>query len=253
MGEHPQPLKCAIVGSGIAGLTAGHLLSRLGANVVFFEREDSLGMAAFGLDVKSESGGTRRVDVPLRVFSRTYYPNLVKLYESIGAKIVDADYSFSCSFIPSQSHPHHFQYYRWGWLVLPSLSVMWKFGAGYLYELVRLLMSAKSLAKRSKGTTLRAFLLSEGFTEGFLTDVFFPMFSVVATCSYDSVAAYPADIVLQVCPPVPMSSESFALCSTSLRTEYSIGLGDRGLASVEWREVSPRLRGSCRSRRRGCI
>lgn len=72
-----------------------------------------------------------RVDVPLRVFSRTYYPNLVALYKLIGVEIrvsgaldryyvifvlifvflfsaaQDADYSFSCTtFAPSSESDH---------------------------------------------------------------------------------------------------------------------------------------------------
>ena len=81
--------RVAVIGSGIAGLTAAHLLSRR-YHVTLIEREEVLGM-----DAHSKTSHNARMDIPLRVFSESYYPNLCRLYRSIGVAFGTADYSFS--------------------------------------------------------------------------------------------------------------------------------------------------------------
>ena len=55
----------AVVGSGLAGLTAAYLLSKK-HKVTLFERHPSLGMDAHSIDINHE-GKIARADVPLRV------------------------------------------------------------------------------------------------------------------------------------------------------------------------------------------
>ncbi len=50
-------------------------------------------MDAFGISGLMTNDRDTRVDVPLRVFSRTYYPNLVELYRLIGVEIKVGLYS----------------------------------------------------------------------------------------------------------------------------------------------------------------
>lgn len=82
--------RIAVVGSGVAGLSAAFLLSR-SHEVHIFEREDAVGM-----DAHSLSAHGARMDIPLRVFSESYYPNLCSIYKLVGVKYALADYSFSC-------------------------------------------------------------------------------------------------------------------------------------------------------------
>ena len=82
--------RIAVVGSGVAGLSAAFLLSR-SHEVHVFEREDAVGM-----DAHSLSAHGARMDIPLRVFSESYYPNLCNIYKLVGVKYGLADYSFSC-------------------------------------------------------------------------------------------------------------------------------------------------------------
>ena len=65
----------AVIGSGIAGLSAANSLAEAGCEVHLYERSSTIGMEAFAVD----AGGGAIVDVPLRVFSRQYYPQLLKL------------------------------------------------------------------------------------------------------------------------------------------------------------------------------
>ncbi|KAF9159228.1 hypothetical protein DFQ26_006772 [Actinomortierella ambigua] len=121
---HPRKLRVAVVGSGLAGLTAAHLLANLykddgkgeeGVEVELFEKAHKLGMDAASLSVTcpchkcAQAAGREdgdpdhehvegRMDVPMRSFFAVpeYYPNLVRLYRSIGVKFHDADNTLAC-------------------------------------------------------------------------------------------------------------------------------------------------------------
>ncbi|KAF8936279.1 hypothetical protein BGZ58_004380 [Dissophora ornata] len=117
-----RKLRVAVVGSGLAGLTVAHILSSLhsddgqgdqGIDVELFEKAHKLGMDAASLSVTcpcqkcAEAAGRDngdpnhehvegRMDVPMRSFFPEYYPNLVRLYRSIGVKFHDADNTLAC-------------------------------------------------------------------------------------------------------------------------------------------------------------
>lgn len=64
--------RIAVVGSGIAGLTAASILSSK-HDVVLFESQSYLGMDAHSVNIplsldSSKSSSTARLDVPLRIF-----------------------------------------------------------------------------------------------------------------------------------------------------------------------------------------
>ncbi|KAF9432881.1 hypothetical protein BGZ76_010190 [Entomortierella beljakovae] len=121
----PKPerkLRIAVVGSGLAGLTVAHILSSLhsddghgdeGIEVELFEKAHKLGMDAASLSVTCpcqkcaiaagrDNGDPNhehvegRMDVPMRSFFAEYYPNLIRLYRSIGVKFHDADNTLAC-------------------------------------------------------------------------------------------------------------------------------------------------------------
>ena len=202
----PSSQRIAVIGSGIAGLTTAFLLARRGHDVTLLEREDEIGMDAHGVSGICGSSADTRVDVPLRVFSRSYYPNLVQLYNLIGMDIIDADYSFSCSgFTRGSDDAPLFGYNRYGWFVLPQLSsLMPSFraalsNANLLLQLVSLLFRADGYVRSgaTEGAELGEFLTSRGFSDRFKAALFYPMLSVVCTCSYTSIDKYPASVALE--------------------------------------------------------
>ncbi|MES1916873.1 MAG: hypothetical protein MHM6MM_008651, partial [Cercozoa sp. M6MM] len=127
--------KVAVVGSGLAGLTAAWLLQQQGHEVTIYEREKSLGMdaASANIAVEERVAGqttTRRVDVPLRVFTPMYYPNLTALYTAVGIKFRAEDYCSSFSDAThKREHPFgqtYFEYRNWllGKLSVPFLGTL---------------------------------------------------------------------------------------------------------------------------------
>ena len=96
--------RIAVVGSGVAGLSAAYLLSRR-HEVHIFEREDAVGMDAHSVSIHGA-----RMDIPLRVFSESYYPNLCNIYKLVGVNYDLADYSFSCRGGGESSAAAYFRY-----------------------------------------------------------------------------------------------------------------------------------------------
>jgi predicted NAD/FAD-binding protein len=84
----------AVVGAGVAGLTAGYLLARR-HEVVLFEADDRLGGHAHTHDVRIADGRTIGVDSGFIVHNAHTYPNLLRLFGDLGAPAQDPEMSMS--------------------------------------------------------------------------------------------------------------------------------------------------------------
>lgn len=85
----------AVVGAGIAGLSAAYLLSRR-YRVHLFEREQRLGGHTHTVRVSSEAGELA-LDTGFLVHNDRTYPNLVRLFRELGVETRDSDMSFAVS------------------------------------------------------------------------------------------------------------------------------------------------------------
>ncbi|KAJ6569594.1 hypothetical protein B0H19DRAFT_1136161 [Mycena capillaripes] len=97
-----RTVKVGVVGSGLAGLTAAHLLASshtdddVDFEVHLFEKTATLGMDSSSVSIGNE-GREWRIDVPMRSFQGGYYPNLIALYTKLGVAFRQADFSYSFS------------------------------------------------------------------------------------------------------------------------------------------------------------
>ncbi|KAF9569808.1 hypothetical protein CPC08DRAFT_739086 [Agrocybe pediades] len=97
-------VKVAIIGSGLAGLTAAYLLKRpcegdlVDFEVHLFEKASAVGMDSSSISLPTPGQKEDwRIDVPMRSFQGGYYKNLIALYQSLGIKFRQADFSYSFS------------------------------------------------------------------------------------------------------------------------------------------------------------
>lgn len=189
-------LNIAVVGGGIAGLSAAWRLSTH-HRVTLLERHPVAGMDAHSLDLEHD-GAVHRVDVPLRVLYEGYYPTLIAQYHELGVRLEKTNYAGSFSTLDGPS------YYRYRNLLvagrsvpLPSLPLGRKalrINRDLLrfYQLAPAALESLDDSEEPLGSWLDRSRFSGDFAEGFLI----PTFAAVCTCSTAAVRAYPARVIL---------------------------------------------------------
>ncbi len=90
----PAPRRIAVIGGGISGMAAAHLLAERNP-VVLFEAEPRLGGHA--RTVIAGRHKDQPVDTGFIVFNRVNYPHLVRLFEKLGVPTAASSMSFGAS------------------------------------------------------------------------------------------------------------------------------------------------------------
>ncbi len=88
------PRRIAVIGGGISGMAAAHLLAR-DRKVVLFEAEPRLGGHA--RTVMAGKRGDQPVDTGFIVFNHATYPNLIALFDRLGVPTARSNMSFGAS------------------------------------------------------------------------------------------------------------------------------------------------------------
>ena len=86
-------MKIGVIGAGVAGLTAAHLLSKK-HEITLIEKNKRIGGHTNTINVE-ENGNKIGVDTGFIVLNDRNYPNFKKLLNQLGVKIRDTDMSFS--------------------------------------------------------------------------------------------------------------------------------------------------------------
>jgi predicted NAD/FAD-binding protein len=84
----------AVLGSGVAGLTAAHVLSRT-SDVTLFEADDRPGGHAHTHDVIDSAGTRQQIDTGFIVHNERTYPNLLRLFAELGIRTQPTEMSMS--------------------------------------------------------------------------------------------------------------------------------------------------------------
>lgn len=192
-------MKVAVVGSGIAGLSAAWLLSQV-HEVSLFERSGRLGMDAHGLDIAC-SGGEVRVDVPLRVFFDGFYPNLSALYEVLGVESEAINYSASFGLLGEGSY-FRYDNFRLGGYALPFLKGLDSIRPRSLrigWDVLRFFRQIPEILAQglSDDLVLAEFVEQKKFSKAFAEGFLYPAFAGICTCTHERVRRYPARIILE--------------------------------------------------------
>lgn len=89
-----RPRSVAVIGSGVAGLTAAHILSRRD-RVTLFEADSRLGGHAHTHDIVLDDGTEVSVDTGFIVHNDRTYPTLLRLFDELGVATQESDMSMS--------------------------------------------------------------------------------------------------------------------------------------------------------------
>ncbi len=88
-------LNIAVIGSGIAGMSAAWLLHRH-HEITVYEKNDRIGGHSNTVEVPTEQGSVP-VDTGFIVYNERNYPNLTALFEHLGVPSIEAEMSFGAS------------------------------------------------------------------------------------------------------------------------------------------------------------
>ena len=86
-------LDVAVIGSGVSGLTAAHVIGRR-HRVTLYERQPRLGGHANTVVVTGTAGRSLGLDTGFIVHNERTYPTLLRLFRELGVATQDSDMSF---------------------------------------------------------------------------------------------------------------------------------------------------------------
>lgn len=183
--------RIAVIGSGISGLMAAHVLAR-SQQVTLYEADGRLGGHAHTHDVTLPSGSTMAVDTGFIVHNRRTYPTLIRLFDELGVATRESDMSMSISaaaagleyaggkgirgLLPSSRALRNTRYLR------------------LIAQVPRFHRAARRLLAETSDTTttLGHFLDDERFSADFCDYFLTPLVSAVWSCDPHDALDYPA-------------------------------------------------------------
>ena len=208
-------MKIAVVGAGLAGLTAAWLLGRQ-HQVTLFERHAMPGFTAANVALGALPGAgpdALRVDVPLRVFYPGYYPTLTRLYRALAVPSEPVSYASSFhgpafgdaaggSAAPPQHLYFRYRNLRWGsrsWAFVAPQD--WLLGAParlIVRNLLRFNQQAVAALRRGDlaGLSIGQYVQQQAYAPEFVQGFLLPAISTVCTCSFNHALGFPAAVIV---------------------------------------------------------
>lgn len=188
--ENTERRNVAVIGSGIAGLTAAHVLSR-GDRVTLYEADDRLGGHAHTHRLELDTGAVVEVDTGFIVHNDRTYPTLLRLFDELGVRTQESDMSMSVrnersgleyagakgirGLFPTARNLTRPRYVR------------------MLGEVLRFHRRARALLDGpDTGEALAEFLARHDFSEYFVENFMTPLVAAVWSCDPESAGRYPA-------------------------------------------------------------
>ncbi len=218
-------MKIAIIGSGIAGLTAAYQLAP-NHDVTVIERLDRPGMDAHRTAIDLD-GQTVFADVPSRMFNQAGWPTLANLYRTLGVETESVDPTQSFSTRHEDGNIETFLKYSVAQhpmaalkqiLSSPTISRI-QVDASRLKKRGRTALRNGEAGNRDNFVSFSEYLRQGSFRREFIYQYLYPtLSSTICTCSFDALDNYPADVLLS--------------CLTDLNSEHELMRTTHGTGDV---------------------
>ncbi|WP_175650797.1 NAD(P)/FAD-dependent oxidoreductase [Pseudomonas sp. Marseille-P9899] len=230
-------MRIAIIGSGIAGLTCAHLLSRR-HEITVFEAADWIGGHTHTVDVQWQ-GQHYAVDTGFIVFNDWTYPNFIRLLDHLGVASRPTEMSFSVhdpqTGLEYNGHDLDSLFAQRSNLLSPGF---W----GMLRDILR--FNRQVLADLDSGridaaTTLGDYLRAQRYGQRFIDHYVVPMGSAIWSMSRADMLGFPLQFFVRFC-------RNHGLLSVSNRPQWRvIEGGSRGDIEPLCRAFVGRIRLNC--------
>ena len=200
-----KSLRIAVVGSGISGLAAAHVLGR-SHQVTLYEALDYFGGHTHTVDVTlpgAEGLVTHGVDTGFLVFNERTYPQLIALFEQLSVPTASSDMSFS---VKAQTASG--RHLEWSGSNLRSVftqarnalsPAFWRM----LVDIVRFNRLVRKLALSNQDEKLKQplgeFLQTHRFSRSFCDWYFLPMMACIWSCPTQQMLAFPVATMVRFC------------------------------------------------------
>ena len=186
--------RIAVVGSGIAGLSAAWLLNR-SHDVTLFEAEPRLGGHTHTVDISLE-GQTFPVDTGFLVFNHRTYPELTALFQQLGVETTSSTMSFSVKLnqpaIEWAGGSLRTVFGQPSNLLRPAF---W----GMLRDILRFNREASVDAALSDRVTLGHYLKARHYSPAFIEWYLLPMAAAIWSCPATQMLEFPLSSFVNFC------------------------------------------------------
>jgi predicted NAD/FAD-binding protein len=194
--ETTRPQDIAIVGQGIAGMSAAWLLSQ-GHRVTVYESEDRLGGHSHTVEAPGKAGPLP-VDMGFIVYNEVAYPNLTALFKHLKVPTKASDMSFAVSL--DNGGLEYGGANLGSWFAQPANLINRRFWS-MLRDLYRFYRMAPThaCALDQNAVSLGDYLNSERYGDAFQDDHLLPQAAAIWSMSIEAIRDYPAAAFIRFC------------------------------------------------------
>ncbi len=190
----PRPLRIAVIGAGVTGLSAAWLLASR-HRVTLYEAGPRLGGHSNTVMVDCPEGRIP-VDAGFIVYNELTYPNLIAMFDHLGVATKASDMSFAVSM---DRGAIEYCGSGLGGLFAQKRNILnprfWRMCA----DLVRFYRAAKVDTRDLSGFTLEAYLDEGRYSQAFRDLHLYPMAAAIWSTPAGKMGAYPAEAFIRFC------------------------------------------------------